>query len=103
MPEDSADTNIQVDDREIGRINALHVAKSREKQIDMGLIGRLFGSVSEKPGNIAGLIVLASFLLLTGILFCYPDSQSLSKKDALAIVAGFITLGLGFLFGRSSN
>jgi hypothetical protein len=94
---------IQPDDREIARLNLTQQHASQSKRMDMGLVGRLFGSASEKPGNIAGLIVVASFMLLGCVLFLFPDSPSLTKKDALTIVGGFITLGLGFLFGRSTS
>jgi hypothetical protein len=71
--------------------------------MDMGLVGRLFGSVAHIPGNVAGIAVIASFILFTIVLLFVPDGPSLSKKDALLIVASFISLSLGFLFGRSSS
>jgi hypothetical protein len=96
-------TEIQVDDREIARLNALHAHKSKEKQIEMGLIGKLFGSVAEKPGNIAGLIMIAFCLMFGGVLMWGNDAPSLSKKDELVLIGGFISLTLGFIFGRSTS
>lgn len=72
-------------------------------RLGRGVMGGLFGSGDEKPGNIAGTVIVGSFLLFTAIIIWGSDSPSLSKKDALAIVAGFITLGLGYIFGRSTK
>ncbi len=100
---DKPDTEIQLDDREIIKLNALHEHKSKEKQLDMGLLGRLFGSTGQVPSNVAGLAVAVSFVLFVIVLIWVPDSPSLTKKDALLIVAGFISLSLGFLFGRTTS
>jgi hypothetical protein len=94
---------IQVDDREIARLNALHSHKSQEKKLEMGWLGLIFGSTAQAPANVAALAVLVSFLLFAVALFWVPDSASISKKDALTFVAGFITLALGFLFGRTTS
>jgi hypothetical protein len=95
--------HIRIDDREIDRLNALHAHKSREKQIDMGFIGKLFGSVTEKPGNIAGFAIIAFCLMFAGVLVFGVDTPSLSKKDELVLIGGFISLTLGFIFGRSTS
>ena len=94
---------IQLDDKEIARLNITQEHASRSKAMDMGIVGRLFGSINHIPGNVAGIAVVASFVLVAVVLFWFPDSQSQTKKDALAIVASFISLSLGFLFGRSSS
>jgi len=104
MAAESEDTGqIQVDDREIARLNALHGHRLQEKKSDMGLLGRLFGAIAHIPGNVAGFVVTCSFILFAAVLIWVPDSPSLSKKDALAIIGGFISLGLGFLFGRTTS
>jgi hypothetical protein len=103
MAEELRGEIIQPDDREIARLNITQEHASKSKAMDMGLIGRIFGSVAHIPGNVAGLAVVASFVLFAIVLLWVPDSASLSKKDALVIVAGFISLSLGFLFGRSTS
>ena len=73
------------------------------QRLSRGLMGWIFGLGNEKPGNIAGFVVVAS-LLLFGLVLAYgSDSPSLSKKDVLLIVAGFISVSLGFLFGRATS
>lgn len=67
------------------------------------MMGKIFGSATEKPGNIVGLVILVSFAILAAILILDIDSPTLSKKDAMLMVAGFITVSLGFLFGRATS
>src|ERR1700691_4619767 len=86
---------IQPDDHEIARLNLTQQHASQSKRIDMGLVGRLFGSVAEKPGNIAGFAIIAFCLMFAGVLIWGGDSPSLSKKDELVLVGGFISLTLG--------
>lgn len=62
-----------------------------------------FGLGSEKPGNIAALVIIVSFLMFAYVLVYVPDTQTLSKKDTLGIIGAFITGALGFLYGRSSS
>jgi hypothetical protein len=71
--------------------------------MDMGLIGRIFGSVTEKPGNIAGFAMIVFSVMFAAVLFWGADTPSLSRKDALVLVGGFISLTLGFIFGRSTS
>ena len=82
-------------------IDAEHEQASR--RIERGMMGWLLGSGSEKPGNIAGFVVVVSFFLFGGLLIWGLDTPSLSKKDALLLVASFITLSLGYIFGRSTR
>ena len=96
---------IQPDDNEIARINAVQSHALKEKKTDMGIIGSFFGSVAEKPGNIAGFSMVVFCLMFAGVLIFGVDNTnvSITKKDELAIIGGFITLTLGFIFGRSTS
>ena len=90
-------------DKELaGKIAAAHAAQESQK-LEMGLMGRLFGSVAHKPGNIAGFALIMFSIIFVAVLIWGVDSTSLSKKDALTIVASFITLSLGFIFGHSRS
>lgn len=75
-----------------------HEAKLSER----GWIGIVFGDSKEKPGNVAGMTLVMFILMMGAVLIWYPDGLSLNKKEAVSVVAGFITLTLGYLFGRSS-
>jgi hypothetical protein len=79
-------------------------AKKHERQQEGGWMGRIFGSsVTQKPGNIAAFVLIVSFIMFGAILFWGADSSTLSKKDQLVMVGGFITLALGFVFGRTAS
>jgi hypothetical protein len=63
----------------------------------------MFGFSSEKPGNIAAFVLVVSFMLFGCVLIWGADSPSISKKDELLMIGGFITVALGFVFGRSTS
>ena len=78
-------------------------ARKHERWQDGGLMSGIFGFSAEKPGNIAGFVLVISFALFGCVLMWGSDTQSISKKDELIIIAGFISLALGFVFGRSTS
>lgn len=63
----------------------------------------MFGLSSEKPGNIAAFVLIVSFVLFGCVLIWGADAPSISKKDELVMIGGFITVSLGFVFGRSTS
>jgi len=63
---------------------ASKVIDQKNRLHEGGIIGRLLGLGSEKPGNIAALVILVSFMMFAYVLVYAPDSQSLSKKTHLA-------------------
>jgi hypothetical protein len=93
MPEQTGSENTE---RELGILRWQDKAKARE----IGWMGIFLGAASEKPGNIAGFVVIASFILFAAVMIWGSEGSSISKKDALLIIAGFISLSLGFLFGH---
>ena len=77
--------------------------EENKRKIEVGVLGKLFGSAAEKPGNIAGFAILAFALMFAGVLVWGADTPSFSKKDMLVLIGGFISLTLGFIFGRSTS
>ncbi|MGO9232829.1 MAG: hypothetical protein ACLP4V_01590 [Methylocella sp.] len=80
-----------------------HEARKGERSQEMGLMGRIFGFASEKPGNIAGFLLIVFSCVFCLELVWGVDSPSLSKKDALSLIGGFITLTIGFVFGHTTS
>jgi hypothetical protein len=73
------------------------------KKLEMGAIGRILGSSTEKAGNIAFFVILYFSIVFGCVLLWGIDSEGLAKKDLLLMVSSFITLALGYLFGRSTK
>ena len=69
----------------------------------MGWIGRIFGSVQDKPGNIAGIAILASFMVLVAVLFASAKDPNFKTDALIPVFTGIITLALGYLFGKGSS
>ena len=63
----------------------------------------IFRFSKEKPGNITAFVLVVSFLPFGLILVFGTDTQSITKQDELLMVGGFITVALGFVFGRSTS
>jgi hypothetical protein len=73
----------------------------------LGFIGKFVGGGPEKAGNIAGLVIIASFIVLLIALFApalitNPAIVSVSDKVATGAIS-LITGALGYLFGASKS
>ena len=75
--------------------------EAKKLDLDAGILGKIFGSASNAPSNIAGLTIL---LLLCISLYgtVYP-SNTLSVADLWKITTPIITMILGYLFGRNTD
>lgn len=69
----------------------------RHNQQNLGWLGKWFGAGSAAPTNIAGLILVLSFLLL-GTTLCFENSEDFREK-----IYTIITLTLGYLFGATTS
>jgi len=71
----------------------------QEKQIDIdsGFVGKFFGNKENAPSNIAGLVILSSFI--AGLLASLLNPQTYAK-DFWLILTPLITLSFGYLFGH---
>ena len=78
-------------------------AEHKSRKLEMGTLGNFMGGVTEKPGNIAGVAIFASFVALLAIIFLGPDSPGFPKNEAVTLFGGIITGALGFLFGRTTS
>jgi hypothetical protein len=78
-------------------------ARKHERWQEGGWMSAMFGFSSEKPGNIAAFVLVVLFVLFGCVLMWGTDATSISKKDELLMIGGFITVALGFVFGRSTS
>lgn len=68
----------------------------------LGWVGAIWGSKSEKPGNVAA-IVLIILLIFIGIILLKHTALGDLFSDTLALMMSTVTLILGYLFGSSSS
>lgn len=76
----------------------------REKfrnSIEIGWLGKFWGSPKTSPNNIAGFTIV--LLLLLGIGWTTICEDFSNTKDLWAIITPIITLALGYLFGEKSK
>ncbi len=69
-----------------------------------GFVGAFFGSRTEKPGNVALIVILLCFTLI----FCgfFKIDIAINSElffKLLSVVFGIVTLALGYLFGSSNR
>lgn len=69
--------------------------KHKEAQLNVGLLGKLFGNGTAASANIAGLVVLV-LLIFIGVSLTMPSAEGGPFRDKITSV---ITLVLGYLFG----
>jgi len=73
---------------------------------EQGWIGHVLGSKTEKPGNVAAIVIFFCFILLV-IGFCVlSHGDGKSNEDFFkftSIITGIVGLALGYLFGSSSQ
>lgn len=78
-------------------------ANNDARRVEIGLIGWLFGGHAEKPGNIAGFVIVVFSIAAIAVALWLPDSERFTKKDAVTLFMGIVTLALGYVFGRNSS
>ena len=67
--------------------------------LDAGWLGRIFGSATNAPIYIAGIVVC--LFAFTCVVVLFVESQ-VPAADFLNIMVPVITLALGYLFGKST-
>ena len=79
--------------------DAAHTAKKLEK----GIIGWLLGDSQEKPGNVAGIVAVFSFVAICYIIIWGKDSQSFTQKEQELLLLSVLTSSMSYLFGERSG
>ena len=76
-------------------------ADTNRMQLERGWIGVVLGSKASAPFNIAALVVVVCILTSAYLIIAKGGFQA--NKEALTFLGGFVTLALGYLFGKSSS
>jgi hypothetical protein len=80
--------------------------RQEERALEIGWVGKMFGSHQEKPGNIAGAAICVSLLFLGGLVglaYFVPNTNNVPIGELMTLFGGIITLALGYLFGKSAK
>lgn len=73
------------------------ILESKKMDLESGWLGRVFGAPTHAPNNITGFLIV--ILVLTGVgMWIFEMQQS---ADYWSKTIPIITLGLGYLFGKS--
>jgi len=76
-----------------------YVLDRERMTLDAGFLGRFFGSSTNAPTNIAGIIALLLTIACISLLFL---PSSIPALEFLKLVLPVITGVLGYLFGKSN-
>ena len=68
------------------------------KKVDLGLLGKLFGSRENAPANIVGLILI--LLVVAGVIALF-STTSIPAGDFWDKIVPIVTLICGYLFGKT--
>ena len=97
---EGTDVSIPNSDPESNEIEFFAHAE-RTQKTNLGLIGKVWGSKEEKPGNISGTISIIVVVFLIILTICCSEIVHFDKL--YAGIFSIITLTLGYLFGRHDN
>lgn len=71
----------------------------KAKKVDLGLLGKFFGSRENAPMNIAGFILI--LLVAAGTIPLFWETK-VPAGDVWKIILPIVTLTLGYLFGKKA-
>ena len=91
------------DDKELAGKIVEAETQHTSRKMEMGWIGRFFGGATEKPGNIAGAVIVLSIAMIAMASFASPGDQQFPRRELFTLFGGLATLALGYLFGRSAT
>ena len=76
-----------------------HAIEHTRMTLETGWLGKIFGSATNAPTNIAGLVLCLFFPSIIIVLFLEARMEAI---EYLKLVLRVITLALGYLFGKST-
>lgn len=79
----------------------------KERKLELGWIGRIFGGKEEKAGNIAVAAIIMAFLMVVAVFMIDALMESAISYSQVVVTGGIsiITAALGYVCGvdKSSN
>jgi hypothetical protein len=85
---------------QVTKPSSAHIQQANKK-LEFGWMGRIFGDVAHKPGNIAGTAMLLGFVGIIAVAVWMPSGTD--KASLLTLFGTIITGSIGFVFGRTSS
>lgn len=71
---------------------------------ERGLLGKFLGSETEKPGNVAFIVIILSFIFIISLLFTIDLKENGDFfLQVITIALGIVGTSLGYLFGSSDR
>lgn len=74
--------------------------KAKEMDLQVGWLGKIFGSEENAPNNICGIIAL--ILVIASCIVCIWPTR-IEPSDYLSHIVPVVTTILGYLFGKSKR
>lgn len=93
LPSDSTIANKVVDAQ----------ATTEATKLERGWVGAVFGGRASVPYNVAALIAVGTFVAIVAVVCFVSDSSGWPRKDIATLLGSFLTLTLGYLFGKGAK
>lgn len=80
-----------------------HEYSKKQRDTEIGFIGKIFGSGSNSLINISGLILLISVIAIILFSIYGPETDYFTRKDFFQYFLSLVTLIFGYIFGKGKN
>ena len=78
-------------------------ARSKQRELEVGILGKIFGNKETAQFNITGFVLIILVLFLVIFTSFANDTETLTKKDVLIFILPIITSIIGFFIGNNKN
>jgi hypothetical protein len=73
-----------------------------QRRREQGVMGVLFGSSTNQPGNVAGFAIIIACVMV-GVLLYAPASADVPRRELLTLFASIVPGALGYYFGSRNG
>lgn len=78
-------------------------AEHTSRRLERGWMGMVFGTGTEKPGNVAATAILLAFAGIMILIFAPGDPDSYPRDQMFTTFGSIFTAALGYLFGQATK